>query len=103
MPRYDFAFEAILQMLDEQLPKTGSVTCDPERVERRRPGRRSYLMPELLRLLRREVGSSEHPIIEDSLDDQDPDQLKPFTGVLVAVGVSIPLWMTIAGLLYYLI
>jgi hypothetical protein len=90
-------------MLDEQLPEARSVTRDPARVERRRPGRRLYLMPELLRLLRRNGGFPEHPQIDDDLVDQDPDQLKPFTGIIVAVGVSIPIWITIAGLLYWLL
>ena len=90
-------------MLDEQLPEIKSPTSDSACVQRRRPGRHLYHMPELLRLLRRDGGSAEHPLIEDDLSDRNPDQLKPFTGVMVAVGLSVPIWLTITGLLYYLI
>jgi hypothetical protein len=99
----DDCLKPFSQMLDERPPKTKSVTPDPAGVERRRPGRRLYLMPELLGLPHRDRGTAEHSLPEDDPGDQDPDQLKPFTGVVVAVGVSIPIWMTIVGLIYYLI
>jgi hypothetical protein len=51
-------------------------------------------------LLRRDTRPAEQPLIED---DQDPDQLKSFTGVMVGVGLSVPMWIFITWLLYYLI
>jgi hypothetical protein len=60
-------------------------------------------VPELLRLLRRDAGSAAQPLIADDPGDQDPDQLRPFTGILAAIALSVPIWITIAGLLYYLI
>jgi hypothetical protein len=90
-------------MLDQELPQIGSVTRAPARVEWRAPRRRLYLVPELARLPLRDGDSTRHPSIEDNLSDQEPDHLKPFTGVMVAVGLSIPIWITISGLLYYLI
>jgi len=60
-------------------------------------------MPELRRLPLRNGDAARHASIEDNLSDQDPDHHKPFTGVMVAVGLSIPIWIAIGGLLYYLI
>jgi hypothetical protein len=89
-------------VLDEQLPQIKSATHDPAFADRRRPGRRFYLIPELRRLLQRDGSSSDHRLIADDHRDQEPDQLKPFTGIMVAVGLSVPIWMTIAVLLCYL-
>jgi hypothetical protein len=89
-------------MLDEPLPATRSATRDPASSARRQPGWRRYPLAELLTLPRREANSSRQRLFADQ-DDQDPDHLKPFTGIIVAVGLSVPIWLTIAGLLYYLI
>jgi hypothetical protein len=96
-------FEVISQMLDQELPQIRSVTRDPARVEWGAPKRHLYLVPEMPRLPRRDGDSTRHPSIEDNSSDQEPDHLKPFTGVMAAVGLSIPIWITISGLLYYLI
>jgi hypothetical protein len=89
-------------MLDEQLPLTGSATRDPACPGRRQPRWRGYPLAELLRMPRRDGHSSRHRKV-DNQDDQDPDHLRPFTGVMVAVGLSVPIWLTITGLLYYLL
>lgn len=85
-------------MLDEQLPAIKSVTNDPTRVARL--GRRSHHMPELHRLPPRIGDSARYPLIEEDPGDQNPDHLRPFTGVMVAVVLSVPIWIAIAGLLY---
>lgn len=84
-------------MLDEQLRKIKLATRDPECSARHRPGRHRHFVPGLLR---RDTRPAEQPLIED---DQDPDQLKSFTGVMVEVGLSVPMWIFITWLLYYLI
>jgi hypothetical protein len=60
-------------------------------------------MPELLRAPLRGGGPTRHPLLEDDLIDQEPDHLKPFAGVMVAVAMSVPIWIIITGLLYCLI
>jgi len=90
-------------MFDTQLPKVSSATRDPVRVERRRPIRHLNFIPALLGLPRRDGAPTTHPLIDDDFSDREPDHLKPFTGVMVAVGLSIPIWIMITGLLYYLI
>jgi hypothetical protein len=89
-------------MLDKQQPDILAKPGESTGVERR-TGRRRYLVPRWPRLLRRNGGSLSHPLNDDDLDDRDPDQLKPFTGIIVAVGLSVPIWLTITGLLYLLI
>ena len=87
-------------MLDEQLPETGSPATNPARQGRRLP---APLTPELLQLCRREDRPAAHPLIGDDFGGRDRDELRPFTGVLVAVGLSVLIWITITGLLYYVI
>jgi hypothetical protein len=90
-------------MLIERPPNLKSIEGDPVRVERREHDQRLHHMPVALRLPAHDRGSAEHPWIEANTSDHDPDHLKPFTGVMVAVGLSVPIWLTISGLLYYLI
>jgi hypothetical protein len=73
------------------------------KIRSRDPGRHLNFMPASLRLPRRDAAPTRHPLIEDDFSDQEPDHLKPFTGVMVAVGLSIPIWIIITGVLYYVI
>jgi len=90
-------------MFDAKLPKTSSAARNPARAERRQPRQHLNFTPALLGLPRRDDAPTRHPLIEDDFSDQEPDHLKPFTGVMVAVGLSIPIWFIITGLLFYLI
>jgi hypothetical protein len=90
-------------MFDEELPKIRSVRREAARVERRQPRRHLNFIPALPGPPRRDGGPIRHPLVADDLDHQDRDHLKPFTGIVVAVGLSIPIWIIITGLLYYLI
>jgi hypothetical protein len=90
-------------MLDIKLPKIISATRIIARVERGQSRRHVYFMPELRRAPQPGGGSTRHQLIDDDLSDQEPDHLKPFTGVMVAVALSIPIWIIITGLLFYLI
>jgi hypothetical protein len=90
-------------MFDRKLPKLISATRDFVRAERRQPRRPVCFAPELLSVPRRGGDPVRHPLFEDDLIDQEADHLKPFAGVMVAVAISIPMWIIITGLLYYLI
>jgi hypothetical protein len=84
-------------MLDEQLPETKSTTHNLVRFDGRLPGRRLSLLPELLRLPQRHNDAASRRSIGDQ------SELTPFTGVMVAVVLSVPIWIAISGLVYYLI
>ena len=88
-------------MIHERPPQIKAEAGESALVERRRPGRREYLIPDLIRLLRRDGRLRETQPIETEVVDSDYDQLTPFTGVMVAVGLALPMWTAIAALLYF--
>jgi hypothetical protein len=82
--------------------------------DRRRPGRADYNNPALIALLRGPQPSEETPppasdqpgVAEASLqadDDFDADQGMPARGILIAVMLSVPLWMGIGFAVRFLI
>ncbi len=73
---------------DEVTPRVPPPTAR----DRRRPGRIEDVSPELIPLMR-------HP---DELEP-DRDDLRPMTGVLVAVALSVPVWAGIALFIRWLI
>ncbi len=89
-------------MLDERLPDIISNAGSPARVEQRPFVIRLRLTPELLRLPQGAGGTPRQTLHEHRSDDRDPDHLRPFTGIMVAVGLSAAIWLTITGLLYLL-
>lgn len=63
--------------------------------DRRRPGRREEVNPALIPLLR----TSEHPpILDETLEYDEPDQIAGARGVFFGVVLSAPLWVGIAYL-----
>jgi hypothetical protein len=85
----------------EQKPAGEPDARDSAWPERRQPG--GYLHPPI-GLPRPRHGDSDSAH-HRSTDDQgaDADHLRPFTGLMVAVGLSVPIWLAIIGLVYYLI
>jgi hypothetical protein len=94
-------FEAIQQMIDGQSPDIKSKTHDPGLVEQRRPGRREYRMRELIGLPRRH-GCSPIPPSAEAID-HGKSQLGTFTGIMVAVGLSLLIWISVGAFFYYVI
>jgi hypothetical protein len=88
-------------MTNEQSSDIKSETHNPALVEQRRPGRREYRMPELIRLPLRHGGSLIPPSAEGEVFDHGKSELEPFTGIMIAVGLSLLLWMTVGALFYY--
>ena len=74
-------------LLDPQATTTGS--GETAGVERRRPGRREDVNPNLVGLLRQATPAAD-------LLDERPDDLRAPTGLLVGAGVSALMW---AGIL----
>ena len=63
-----------------------------EVAERRRPGRRDHVSPELVPLLR-----GESAFVPDApIQFGDPDQLRGVRGITLAVAISTALWAAIA-------
>jgi hypothetical protein len=86
-----------MQMIHEELSEAGTRTQHPAFVERRRSRRNLHFMSQLLR---REDGSFGRRMAEDNLYDKE--HLKTFRGVMLAVGLSVPLWATIIVVLDYI-
>jgi len=87
-------------MINEKSPRIDSDAGDPVPLERRRPGRREYLVPELIRLLRGDSRADGTPPVKDEVVDREHNQLKTFTGIIISVGLSLLIWLTIAVLFY---
>jgi hypothetical protein len=66
-------------------------------VERRRPGRKTIVNPALLPLLR----GSAAPALDQDLDDQSENPLRPAKGVLVGLLISGLIWTLVGSLLIW--
>ena len=72
---------------------SGSAVAD-----RRRPGRRAHVSPELIPLLRGETPVALEPEIQFG----EPDQLRSARGLSLAVAISAALWAAVAYSGYWL-
>ena len=63
--------------------------------DRRRPGRVERVSPELIPLLRKEQRDA-IPVNDPPVEAEGEDQLSAARGILVGLGLSVPLWVGIA-------
>jgi hypothetical protein len=67
--------------------------------DRRRPGRLENVAPSLLSLLR----DPAHDRSFNPETDEEPDQLSAMRGILLAVLVSLPVWVLVGVVIFVLI
>ena len=90
-------------MIDEHSPDIRPKNDDPVFVERRRPGRREYLSPELIQLLRRDSCCRDPVLIEDDASGHDEDQLRAPMGIMIGLVPSLLTWMMTAVTFRYMV